>query len=693
MPFDRRTAVSTGTMTEAVEQVKWYVKRLSVMEPEEVLHRLREQCALTAMQVKYSLVGRAPRMSRYEHGRCSFCASIGRQLPDLSWSFDPDDKTVTTLLNGTGSALGCRWSWTRNTAAWHKAPDTGQQWPRTFFASIPHRTGNPFGDVRIAWEPSRLQHLVLLGLLADRRGGTRGDEAAILLKDQLCSWTEANPPLHGIHYLSAMECALRILAVCHATDLARETLIRLGQAEPVWRSLLGLVESHAAFIARRLSRHSSLGNHTVAEGAGLLYAGVLFPELEDAALWSETGLSLLEQEADHQIAADGGGVEQSFRYLQFIVDLYGLVIALLTHRRRAVPRAILKAHDRGRLFLQAFAAHPEELPAIGDSDNGYALSPALRLLCGSGGAAPLPPATAAPAQHLPDAAPDVPAASAGSNGHIDSRFSDVRTFHDSGYTLVRDEARQVGVIVDHGPLGMAPSYGHGHADALSVIVRRGREAVLIDPGTGTYTGDARWRAYFRGTRAHNTVTVDGLDQAAQETPFIWSHPYTVTVVRREASPDGGFRLLARHDGYGRLRPGVDHWRAIVHRPPGQWLIWDRLDGQGRHTLDLHWHCGLEPLTGLGVIVFPGRPEAMAMAVGGGVVTLHRAELDPVCGWRSRIYGVMEPITTIRARYAGALPHEFATQLWTGTRRPDAWETELPLLREWVREGAYAAAQG
>jgi hypothetical protein len=239
---------------------------------------------------------------------------------------------------------------------------------------------------------------------------------------------------------------------------------------------------------------------------------------------------------------------------------------------------------------------------------------------------------------------------------------------------------------------MAPSFGHGHADALSIVIRRGREELLIDPGTYTYTGDARWRAYFRGTRAHNTVTVDGEDQAVQETAFMWSHPYTATVIRREETPEGGFRLLARHDGYSRLKPGVTHWRAVVCRQPGQWLIWDWLDGEGHHTLDLHWHCGSRPIIDLGVAVFPGRPHAVVMAVEGGEMTFHCGETHPIFGWRSRMYGVKEPITTLRARFCGALPHEFVTQLWMGQRPHDVLEAERLRLRTWVQEGADETGQ-
>ena len=54
--------------------------------------------------------------------------------------------------------------------------------------------------------------------------------------------------------------------------------------------------------------------------------------------------------------------------------------------------------------------------------------------------------------------------------------------------------------------------GHSHADTLSLVLRQGQEQILIDPGTYTYVADPLWRDRFRGTAAHNTVRIDGLDQ-------------------------------------------------------------------------------------------------------------------------------------------------------------------------------------
>jgi hypothetical protein len=45
--------------------------------------------------------------------------------------------------------------------------------------------------------------------------------AVAAVEAQLVSWVEANPFLTGIHYISPTECALRLLAVCHAVDALR----------------------------------------------------------------------------------------------------------------------------------------------------------------------------------------------------------------------------------------------------------------------------------------------------------------------------------------------------------------------------------------------------------------------------------------------------------------------------------------
>jgi uncharacterized heparinase superfamily protein len=75
-------------------------------------------------------------------------------------------------------------------------------------------------------------------------------------------------------------------------------------------------------------------------------------------------------------------------------------------------------------------------------------------------------------------------------------------------------------MIDAGPFG-ALHAGHSHSDTLSMVLRSGNADILIDPGTYTYTGEPEWRDWFRGTRAHNTICIDGRDQAVPRGPFRW----------------------------------------------------------------------------------------------------------------------------------------------------------------------------
>jgi hypothetical protein len=541
----------------------------------------------------------------------------------LPWHFTPDDLQTEALLSGDVTVFGYPWRWSSDGSCWHRAPDTGRSWPRQFFADIPIDSGNPCGDIRMAWEPSRLQHLISLALLAQKADPAIRDRAVAACEAQLLSWVEANPFLIGIHYVSPMECALRLLAVCYATDLVRPWLQAPGR---VWAAVLTLVSTHAEFIRRRLALHSPTPHDTLAGVAALVYAGSLFPEMELAERWLAFGHYLLEEETPRHISHDGGSQEQGVGYLQFSTDLYGLVLALFDHRQRAVPEKIRQVFDRSRSFLDNFRNLADgSLPPIGDGEHETALSPYLR---------------------FPSVEKD--------------RASGLTTFYLSGYSIMRGSELQR-AIFDHGALGMPPHYAHGHADALSLLLHVGRREVLIDPGTYTYTGETRWRAYFRGTRAHNTVTIDGLDQAVQDGPMAWSQPFETHLVYKDETPEGKITVIARHYGY-KNRLGVTHLRGVSYEPPGTWVIWDWLTGTGVHHLELNWHLGCRATAIEGGYHLEGFDPPLSLTIEGGTSRLCEGWVQPAGGWMSRRYGSKEPITTVRVEHTGPLPHEFMTRL-------------------------------
>lgn len=219
--------------------------------------------------------------------------------------------------------------------------------------------------------------------------------------------------------------------------------------ESLWRQLLHL---------ERNVEDDILGNHVVRNARALALGGAAFgaPRLEEAAG------ALLERELPEQILADGGHYERSPVYhLVVLRDLLEIDASV----PGSVPADVL---ERMRRFAAALS-RPDGRPAL-FNDGTLDLAPALEL----------------------------PAAPEG-----------LSVFPETGYAVWRREG--IWLAFDCGP--PSPPYlpAHAHADALSFQLWLGGRPVVVDPGMPTYEPGPE-RDWFRGTRAHSTVSVDGRDQ-------------------------------------------------------------------------------------------------------------------------------------------------------------------------------------
>jgi hypothetical protein len=150
---------------------------------------------------------------------------------------------------------------------------------------------------------------------------------------------------------------------------------------------------------------------------------------------------------------------------------------------------------------------------------------------------------------------------------------------ESGYVVLRAGDDQL--VIDAGPLSPPHLPPHAHADALSFVLWGDGRPAVVDPGTGAYTGADRNR--FRGTRAHNTVEVDGRDQCQFWGDFRAAFLPTVTLgpVRAVA---GATVVTASHDGYARLADPVTHQRTFVWLPGDGVVVVDRLLAREPHRV-------------------------------------------------------------------------------------------------------------
>jgi hypothetical protein len=190
---------------------------------------------------------------------------------------------------------------------------------------------------------------------------------------------------------------------------------------------------------------------------------------------------------------------------------------------------------------------------------------------------------------------------------------------------------------------------HGHADALAFTLSVGGREFLIDPGTYTYSSGRKWRDYFRGSAAHNTVTVDGQDQSESAGDFIWLRKANAVCEVWESKPEMD-RFVGSHDGYTRLGDPVVHRREIIlHKKARRLVITDTLECAGQHRGECRWHfsdtCEISA-QGNTLLVKNGSVQIrLRLADPTLRFEIHKAEENPPCGWVSRKFDVKVPAVT------------------------------------------------
>jgi hypothetical protein len=332
---------------------------------------------------------------------------------------------------------------------------------------------------------------------------------------------------------------------------------------------------------RRLERNVEddvLGNHVIRNARALVLGGVSF----GAAELTRRGVDLLRRELPEQVLPDGGHYERSPAY-------HLVVLRDLLEIQAASPHSWLaEAIERMRGFAAALA-RPDGAPAL--FNDGSVDAPRFDL--------PEPP-------------------------------EGLSVFPDSGFVVVRDGDLWLAFRCGASSPAFLPA--HAHADALSFQLWWRGHPVVVDPGTYTYEPGAD-RDWFRGTRAHSTVTVDGRDQFRLWGAFR-SGPLPKVSLRyaRDGAIEASVRLPGR----------VRHVRRIEWEG-GEVRVLDELEGKGRHRIESR------------ILWAPERAEVELELLGPG-------ELDSEEAWVSERFGERVATTAAVVRAQQELPASLGFRL-------------------------------
>lgn len=567
----------------------WYLARLSRMSPAELAYRTQQLARRKGRKIIVS----SQRLRKKRFSYPSPAAQASRLLGEL-----PRPRATRAIrffeveLPYPG---GQRIDWSRDYKNNINAP-------LLFYGDLDYRDARRVGDVKYTWELNRHQFLAPWAIEYATDGN---DDAALAIVRVILEWIAANPVWTGINWTSSLESALRIVSWGIALDLCRPSrFVELA------RDVIELsVYEQTTFIRDMLSLYSSANNHLMGELVGLLAAGACFPDAPYALKVSEFARDRLLAEAARQNFSDGVNREQAIYYHHYTLEYLLTAMALFRRLSWEVPDSLTTLCHKMISFVDAMTDNRGEPFEIGDRDDGTVTGLNLgtdvgvfESLLWSGwilyGDATFRDHAARIARSR-GAKPGVDRRTAYWHGAVPvmrpvaapAPSDGISLFPEAGYAILRTQDYHL--LFKAGPFGYPSIAAHSHCDQLSVLLKHGGTDVLTDAGTFCYHTEGRWRRYFKGTSAHNTVRVDELDQAEYAGPFLWS-THADASFRTEPDQEGLY-VTGTHNGYARLRNPVSHQRtvdAVQHAPDGCFLaVRDVLKSNASHGYEIIWNFG------------------------------------------------------------------------------------------------------
>ncbi|MBI4479283.1 MAG: alginate lyase family protein, partial [Acidobacteria bacterium] len=457
---------------------------------------------------------------------------------------------------------------------WHRDPVTGQSWPRRYWADYDLVHEATAGDPKSVHELNRHQHLPRLAKAYFLTGEEKYAREAVA---QIQSWVHQNPPGFGVHWHSSLEIGLRVIAWLW-------TLFFLLPAESLdekaARSIGGSLLAQLDHVSRYPSVFSSPNTHLLGEATALLIGGLIFSECKRARAWQQLGASLLVQEMDQQISADGVHAELSSYYHCYALDFYLQALVLANRNRFSFPKEIGKRLGCMMDFLQYLTRPDGSIPLLGDEDGGRALAlgrtnyRSFRDALCAGAVLFFRPDFKHQAGEFCEETLWMLGEPAWNTYAFLKSSPPLRlsaSYPAAGYFIQRSDWSRLAshLVFDCGGMGIING-GHGHADSLSLVLSAAGKELLTDPGTASYNAP-EWRNFFRSTIAHNTALVDGRDQSETGGTFRWNQMAQSRLVK-QLTRAGMEYLEGEHNGYNRQPQGVVHRRRLLYCKPDYWVV-------------------------------------------------------------------------------------------------------------------------
>ncbi len=257
------------------------------------------------------------------------------------------------------------------------------------------------------------------------------------------------------------------------------------------------------------------GNILISQGGALAYAGVLFPELKNASQWMDTGFQILGTEVQKQFLDDGMHFELDLSYhIAAIADFYeimkladankqivGNIGSNFSQYLRKAAQVVTNFTYPHYFVASSSSLYPYYVPGFNDTrQTSWSRSVLNKNFLRYN-------------EMFPDDNEFLYMATYGKRGTVPS--SEPKAFKTSGYYVLRngwDKSSTTMVLSNNYSEGSIPVWTHNQADnGTFELYHKGRN---FFPDAGVYSyyttgGDNSDRIWYRQTKVHNTMTLNG----------------------------------------------------------------------------------------------------------------------------------------------------------------------------------------
>lgn len=367
---------------------------------------------------------------------------------------------------------------------------------------------------------------------------------------QLIDWTKKNPRDSAHDYAwRSIEAGIRGYSW---TGLFQRFLDSPYFTPDVLVAFLNSCYDHAAYLMTQYSKGS---NWSLMEAEGLAFIAITFPEFKNSKKWRDEAIMRLNKEIQNQVYSDGFQCELSFDYHLGSIDWFTHTydLANMNGQKDAFPESYLKIIEKMCEAPMILGFPDGTTPQFGDSWTGT------------------------PGQLWPSFMSWAQKYSREDFRYVATEGKEGKEPEETAFALEKSgfysmrsgwDKNDICLVLKCGPDGG----WHCQPDNGTFELYAGGRHLMPDAGSYIYSGDPENRAWFRQTKVHQTLTLNGKNSAYSPKLLLWKPGKDLDI------------LVVENASY----PDLTHRRAVLFVEKKLFVIIDEAFGDGTGDVDLHF---------------------------------------------------------------------------------------------------------